>query len=127
MTDQANLDQAAELDPRKPFSQFLVEQRRGGLHGELSDRLQEVVAAVAEHQKPGSLTLTLKIKPAEKGIGQYVVTDEIRAKAPEGARGASLFFADDHGNLSRDDPRQPELPLREVPAADQSIREAPSA
>ena len=35
-------------------------------------------------------------------------------KAPKGERPASTFFADETGNLSRNPPRQQELPLRQV-------------
>ncbi|HXO86917.1 MAG TPA: hypothetical protein VN803_15450 [Gemmatimonadales bacterium] len=111
----------------KPFSQFLVEQRSGGMHGELSDKLQELVAAVAQHDKAGTLTLTVSVKPIDGRPGQYIVVDDVKVKAPEAPRGSSLFFADDHGNLSRSDPRQPELPLREVPATPNTIREVPGA
>lgn len=104
----------------RPFSQFMIEQRKGGLHGEISEKLQELVAAVVEHEKAGTLTLTVTVKPAGNGTNQYVVTDEVKVKAPEAARGASLFFADGRGNLSRSDPRQPELPLREA----SNVREA---
>lgn len=117
-------DQA--VSPTKPFSQFLIEQRGGALHGELSEKLQELVAAVAEHDKGGTLSLTITVKPAGTGTSMYVVADEVKVKTPLGERGASLFFADGEGNLSRSDPRQPELPLREVPAPDkQQIREVP--
>lgn len=110
----------------KPFGQFLLEQRNGGLHGELSDRLREVVEAVVEQGKPGTLTLTVTIKPAGNGTNQFIVGDDIKAKAPEPERGASLFFADRRGNLSRTDPRQPELPLQEVPTPQADVREVGS-
>lgn len=126
------MDEMIEADPvtgeviqrRKPFGQFLLEQRDGGLHSELSEALQELVAAVAEHGKGGTLTLTVKVGPLKGAMyGQLVVLDEVKVKAPEGERGASLFFEDGSGNLSRSNPRQPELPLREVPADSSPIRE----
>ena len=91
-------------DERKPFAAFLQEQRRGGLHGELSDGLAGLVAAVSEHRKAGTLTLTVSVKPT--GDGVVVVTDKVVVKAPEGDRGSSIFFADEDGNLQREDPRQ---------------------
>lgn len=111
-----------ELIPaRKPFGQFLLEQRDGGLHSELSEALQTLVAAVAEHGKAGALTLTVRVAPIKNAMfGQLVITDDVKVKAPEGERGASLFFEDGNGNLSRSNPRQPELPLRDIPAADDS-------
>ena len=107
----------------KPFSQFLMEQRGGGMHGELSEKLREVVAAVVEHGKAGQMILTIKVTPLKAAEGQYVVVDDVKCKTPEGDRGASLYFADEDGNLSRSNPSQPELPLREIPADDGTARE----
>lgn len=89
---------------RKPFAAFITEQRRGGLHGELSEALQLLVLAVDEHRKAGTLTLTLKIQP--NGDGIVTVTDKVVVKAPEGERGSAIFFVDSAGNLVRNDPRQ---------------------
>lgn len=100
-------------ETRKPFAAFIQEQRGGGLHGELSDALAELVLACDEHRKAGTLTLTIKVAPNSDGV-TVTVTDKLVVKAPEGERGAALFFVDADGNLNRRDPRQIELPLREV-------------
>ncbi len=92
---------------RKPFAQFLQEQRRGGLHGELSEALQELVRAVEEHRKAGTVTLTVKVAPF--GDGTVAITDRVVLKAPEGERGSGIFFTDADGNLHRQDPRQLEI------------------
>jgi hypothetical protein len=105
----------------RPFSSWLFEQRGGSLHGELTDRLAEVVAAVVEHEKQGTLTLKITVKPGEDA-DYILVFDDVVAKAPEPAKSAALFYADKQGNLTRNNPRQPQLPLREV-----SGKEAPSA
>jgi hypothetical protein len=60
----------AEKRDARPFTGFLQEQRRGALHQELSEILAETVAAVTEHGKPGTVTLTLKIKPAGDNMVQ---------------------------------------------------------
>lgn len=99
----------------KPFGAWLQEQRGSGLHGELSDALADVARAVSEHGKAGSLTLTVKLKPS-KIDGAVEVEDDIKVKVPQADRGAALFFVDGDGNLSRRDPRQPELPLRDAAA-----------
>lgn len=110
----------------KPFAAWLVEQRRGGLHGEISDALAGLVAACMEHDKPGTLTLKVSIKPA---AGDAVaITDDVTVKAPQADRGAALFFTDARGNLSRRNPRQTELPLRDLSRPDskpaQDLKEA---
>jgi hypothetical protein len=98
--------------PRKTFTSFLHEQRGGVLHAELTDALAELVAKVAEHEKGGTLTLKITIKP--EADGAVKVADEVAIKAPRPASRPSLFFTDSSGNLSRRNPRQPELPLREI-------------
>ena len=102
----------------KPFAQTLREIRNGLLHADLTDRLAEVTVAVVEHDKPGSVTLTLSIRP--NAAGTVTVSDDVKAKVPEGEKPATLFFADGDGNLLRRDPRQMEMTgaLREVPATD---------
>jgi hypothetical protein len=100
----------------RPFTQFLQEQRKGGLHEDLSARLAEVVQAVLEHGKQGTVTVALKIKPV--GDGQIQISDDVKVKAPEGEKAASIFYADQDGNVSRTDPRQTEMPLRKVGAGE---------
>jgi hypothetical protein len=107
-----------DLPRQRPFNQWLLEQRQGALHGELTARLAEVTAAVAEHQAKGTVTLTITIAPQKHDATAVIVSDDVKAKAPRGDRGASLFFVDDHGGLSRRDPRQPELPLSAVRSAE---------
>lgn len=74
---------------RKPFAAFIQEQRGGGLHGELSDGLSELVTAVAEHRKAGTLVLKLKVTPNNDGV-TVTVTDEVALKAPAADRGAAM-------------------------------------
>ena len=101
----------AATDPR-PFTQFLLEQRRGGLHEDLSEALAETVAAVIEHGKQGTVQVTLKIKPA--GDAMVQIFDTLKVSAPEGDKAPSIFYVDEAGNVSRSDPRQVEMPLRKV-------------
>lgn len=103
----------------RPFAEFLQEQRKGAAHVEVSEALNELVAAVVEHRKGGTLTLKISVKPAGKGTGNVVeVTDKISVAAPEAERGGAIFFADGNANLSRSNPDQPELPLRAVDTPD---------
>lgn len=116
-----------EYEGRKPFAAFIQEQRNGGLHGELSHGLAELVTAVQETQKPGTLTLTVKVQPNKDGV-TMTVTDKVVSKLPEGDRGAAIFFIQGDGNLVRRDPRQLEMPLREVARDDDGdLRDIDSA
>lgn len=115
-----------EYEGRKPFAAFIQEQRNGGLHGELSHELAALVEAVQETQKPGTLTLTVKVAPNKDGV-TMTVTDKVVAKAPEVDRGAAIFFVQGDGNLVRRDPRQLEMPLREVERPAKDLRDITEA
>lgn len=99
------------------FAEWLNDQHQGATHHELSEALNELVEAVQETGKVGSLTLTVKVKPAARGsVRRVLVSDDIKLRKPEGERAESIYFVDDDHNLSRRDPDQPELPLRQVKA-----------
>jgi hypothetical protein len=98
-----------DIPPVKPLSAILMEHRNGGLHNEASEELQKVVAAVKETQKKGSLTITIAVEPAKDDEMSVVLMDSLSAKAPRPSTKPSRWFTDDHGNVSRTDPRQQEL------------------
>lgn len=101
----------------RPFAAVLQEMAGGRVHTRLSDQLRDLTAAVAETGKKGTLALVVEVKPLRPGdTGTLVVTAKTVLKAPEGddASPVTVFFADQTGNLTRNDPRQLALPLREV-------------
>lgn len=97
---------ADENTEPKPFATFLIEHARGRSHDELSRRLQELLAAIEETGKAGSLTYKLTVKPEPKADHAVVVSDEIKATFPKHERPASIFFVDEKMRLVRNDPRQ---------------------
>lgn len=97
----------------RPYADLLREHRGGLTHEELSDALRDLVIAVAEEGKAGSLTFTVKIKPMGKGDGLEISAD-IKSKPPAKTPGVSIFFATPDGALVREDPRQKNLELREI-------------
>lgn len=106
--------------PVRPFVDFLRTQRRGALADELAEQLATLVRAVRETGGTGTLTLAIKIKPADKRdtVDTLIIADEVRIKAPNPARGSSIFYPDQHGNLHRTDPRQSDLWPAPVAATD---------
>lgn len=119
---------ATEDRRSRPFAEWLQEQRAGQSHSELSDALNELVEAVADTGKVGTLTLQVKVKPAGRGERTVLVADTITVKKPVAERAEVVFFVDGDHNLTRHNPDQQTLPLREVPktaAADaDSLKEA---
>jgi hypothetical protein len=99
----------------RPFAEFLVQQANGRTHTELSNALHTVVAAVKETGKAGKVQLTVDVKPMSKSDDRaLIVTATCAIKQPQTDAPTSVFFIDADGNLSRTDPRQMTLPLREV-------------
>jgi hypothetical protein len=98
--------------PARAFAQFLLEQRRGALHEELSEQLAEVVSATLEHIKTGSISITFTVKPS--GDGMVQIADEVKVKVPTGDKPPSMFFVDGRGGVHRQNPHQMEMPLSAV-------------
>jgi hypothetical protein len=97
------------------FQETILQINNGAVVGELSEALREVVAAVRATGKSASITLTLRIAPASKGITDVLtVESQVKTKLPEPDRGITIFYATDDNNLVRNDPNQPMLPLRVV-------------
>jgi hypothetical protein len=116
-------DETGEIleEETRPFAEWLEDQRSGLTHAELTNSLKELVEAVNAYGKGGSLTFTIKMEPA--GDGMVAVKDEIKLKAPLPDRSINIFYVDDGMNLRRDNPRQQQLDLREVPVPRADIRE----
>ncbi len=92
--------------------------RAGTVADDLSEKLTELVAAVKEAGKTGTLTFRLKVAPASPGdVTKLLITDSIAVSKPEKVKPATLFFPSEDNALLRDDPNQRELNLRSVPAA----------
>lgn len=111
-----------EPEARKPFALVLQEMRKGGLHTELGDELAALVQQCIKTGKKGSLVLTLRVDPKD-GTNEealVVVDDTIVVKAPRFDTAATVYWADDNGNLQRDRPSQGRLPLREASGATRS-------
>lgn len=106
----------------RPFADVVRELAGGTVYEDLTTQLGEVVTAVLDTGKVGELSLKLSIKP--NGEGSVRVLSDIKQKVPAPTRGETLFFATTTGSLIRNDPRQPELPLREVKAETTPLKEA---
>lgn len=88
-----------------PFATVLQQVAKGTAHNKLSELLAELTAAVRDHGKGGSLSITVKVEPTKGTSENLTVSITSTLKAPQ-ATEASIFFADDTGNLTRHDPRQ---------------------
>jgi hypothetical protein len=102
------------------FPQVLDTLRFGILSEELTAQLSTLTQKCAATGRAGTLTLKLQLKPG-KG-GQIEIFDELAVKEPKQERGSTLMFSTPDGALTRNDPRQINLPLRAVDKATGEIR-----
>lgn len=109
----------------RAFADVVRDLAAGKTYDELTAGLAEVVEAVLHTRKVGELSLKITVRP--NGEGSVRITDEIKAKVPQPTRGETLFFALEGGGLVRNDPRQADLPLREVRSAPAPLKEAVDA
>lgn len=96
----------------RPFIDTLRDIEAGHLLEELSETQHSLVDAIRLTGKGGELTIKLTYKP--DGSGQMTIKADVKAKEPVLSRGTSLFFLTPEGNLTRKDPRQQDLQLRQV-------------
>lgn len=104
MTDSKQLDEGKRT---RPFADFLNEHNGGEGHREASEKIQEVVQAVIDTGKAGSVTLKVDVAPM-KGAedGTLMIAVNVAAKVPVTPSKAAVFYADDDNNLTRTDPKQ---------------------
>lgn len=106
MTDTSSPTAVDSQEPQ-PFATTLLAMSRGRTHDELSRQLRDLIRAVSETGKKGTLTFRLTVTPRNEHVVE--VSDEVTVKAPTAERGASIFYVDvdDNHALRRSDPRQP--------------------
>ena len=92
----------SEIESMRPFATVLEGIDRGRVSDEATRALAEVVAAVQQHEKAGSVTVKIEVKPRKGDSGTVEVKAATSAKIP-GPDHTGVFFVDG-GQLSRDDP-----------------------
>jgi hypothetical protein len=102
----------------RPFALTLQEIGAGRLAARVSEQLADLTSAVVATGKKGSIVLKIEVAPVKKATANTLMvsgSSVAKIPEPEDAAPTSVFFATDDGVLSRDDPHQPQLPLRIAP------------
>ncbi len=97
------------------ITDILRDIRRGRPVEEATNALADVVRAVDETGKDGSVTITLKVKASKHGGPEKTLICEVKAKKPIAEIAPAVFFSDADGDLHRVDPSQEEMELKEAP------------
>lgn len=114
MADESN---TTVIPPARNFAQLIAEIEDGVLHQDLSRAVQDIVAGLIDHRmdlggKPKA-TLTLKLEIRLDG-GTMDITPEVKVNMPKTPRSKSVFYATPENNLTRTNPRQREMFLKDV-------------
>lgn len=106
------------------FNDFVTDFKAGHLNDALTKKLADVVEAVEHHQKPGTLTLEIKLTP--KRDGEIHTTAKFKTKTPERDTMEQILYATPDNNLIASDPKQPEMfpaaPVRKAASAPQEVK-----
>lgn len=104
----------------RPFTDIIGEIEDGQLLRDLTDASYRVAEAAMETRKAGSITITIKYTPAGRSV---LIDADVKENVPKHSRPTTTFFVGDDGELMRNDPTQPRLPLRSVDdGADRPLR-----
>lgn len=107
----------SEQEQATPFNEFLAAHSRGVLNDELTAAAADVVKAVSDQNKKGTVTLTLTFEPAGPSGRAMTVAGRVTTKMPAPDPELGIYYADHMGALHRDDPyvsRIPGVPYEEA-------------
>lgn len=101
----------------KAFSLFLVDLNDGRTHTALTADLAELLQTVKATGRGGSITLKLKVAPANKGmhdVDKVTISCDRKLELPKPDAPSDFFWLTDDAALSREHPRQHQLELRDA-------------
>jgi hypothetical protein len=104
---------------RADIAAFLASHLSGRTAEELSTEFHQLLDAVRAHGKKGQLVITVVVDPPANGVesAPMPIGVESAVKAPKSTPVKSLYYLDDDGNPTRDDPRQLSIEFRTAPVA----------
>ncbi|MCL2777746.1 MAG: hypothetical protein FWD73_07050 [Polyangiaceae bacterium] len=129
MKKRTDDEEVTQDEGDRSFAVFLHAIEEGAFHAEISSELRALATKLDEHvtsydaDAKGTLTITLALKA--KRNGTIDVVGEVKKKEPTAKRAGGVFWLTKGHNLTLDNPRQQKLPLREVPANNDRVRDLP--
>lgn len=94
------------------FIEMLKNIAQGDVIFDVEDALKAVTEAAIDTGGKGSVSLTLSLEPDPK-TGTMRVSADVKSKIPKKPSRISLFFVTPEGELSRQDPRQRDMFVRD--------------
>lgn len=96
----------------------LANLNRGNFLIECGRKMAELVEAAGRTRKKGKIVITLEllptgISPTTGQVNQFEISPVVEIKKPEITQPGSIFFCDESGRLTRDDPDQMQMDYNE--------------
>lgn len=111
--------------PKGRGLQYSLQQiRRGDLLQEAGEELANLLFAAQQTGRKGKLTLTIEVKPVERGSSQMQVDDLVKVNLPEQDKNTTFMYVSDDGGLQRNDPDQADVEGLRTVADNTKIRDA---
>lgn len=88
-----------------PFADVLTSINRGALADEAGALIAKLVQEVSHVGRKGTLTLKIEVAPFTGGGDTIRLSGQVSVTAPSRDPHAGVFFFDEAGGLSRNDPR----------------------
>ena len=90
---------------------WILQHRDGQLQAELTEALAKVLLACADNERPGEITLKIRVANNPDYPGQMILSDQILTKLPPKATAAPYLFDSDALRLAGELPGQLSIPL----------------
>lgn len=113
---------ATEKEGPRAFSAFIAQLGDGEAHVELTTELHSLLSHLYKQAQAGGVNgtargaLTLKIMLNVESRGVVGTAYDVTSKEPKPLRGSDVFWLTPGKNLTKKNPKQGELPLRDVSA-----------
>lgn len=94
----------------RPIFDVLSQIKGGAAIHDAAKDLNELVRAVKETNKPGTITIKLTVEPDKTDSTVVTIQPDVTLKLPKKPRAKGIFYVDEKTyDLTREDPRQLEL------------------
>ena len=109
MGDERKTRKVGELTP---FSEYVRELEAGMIDAEATDLMGELVRAVRDTGKKGSISLKIELVPTDRdGDHIHLSVKDLSISKPQPPRDGQLMYSSGDGDLARHNPNQGRLPL----------------
>lgn len=117
----------SEQDPTvaHTFDRFVAGHENGDLNQELTDAIREITEDISNHYQAyrgapkATLTITFEFQHAS---GHIQVSAKVKKSLPAAPRTKCVYYATEKNQLTRRDPKQHEMPFRDVNGAPPAVR-----